>query len=89
MRAERFVVPKEVIENRIYLFRGHKVMLDRDLASLYGVSTKVLNQAVKRNRERFPGDFMFRLNRKEKENWRSQIVTSNSEKMGIRRHSPS
>ncbi len=60
-------------------------MLDRDLAFLYGVSTKVLNQTVKRNWERFPSDFMFQLNQKEKENWRSQIVTSNSEKMGIRR----
>jgi DNA-binding PadR family transcriptional regulator len=85
MPAEQFVVPKEAIENRIYFLRGHKVMLDRDLASLYGVSTKILNQAVKRNRERFPGDFMFQLNRREKENWRSRIVTSNSEKMGIRR----
>ena len=67
---------EETIQSRIYFLRGHKVMLDRDLAFLYQVPTKVLNQAVKRNRERFPGDFMFQLNRKEKENWRSQIVTS-------------
>lgn len=78
-------LPDEIIQARIYLFRGYKVMLDRDLAFLYGVSTKVLNQTVKRNWERFPSDFMFQLNQKEKENWRSQIVTSNSEKMGIRR----
>ncbi len=61
-------------------------MLDRDLAELYGVTTKAFNQAVKRNLERFPGDFMFQLNEAELENWRSQIVTSNpSAKMGLRR----
>jgi uncharacterized protein YabN with tetrapyrrole methylase and pyrophosphatase domain len=60
-------------------------MVDRDLAELYGIETKVLNQAVKRNIERFPKDFMFQLNAKEFESWKSQIVTSNSEKMGIRR----
>ena len=52
-------------------------MLDRDLARLYGVETKVLNQAVKRNIERFPEDFMFQLNKEEFENWKSQFVTSN------------
>lgn len=65
-------------------------MLDRDLAELYGVPTKVLNQAVKRNMERFPERFMFRMNKEELDNWRSQIVTSNSKfepsiRMGIRR----
>lgn len=60
-------------------------MLDRDLAMMYGVPTKVLNQAVKRNRGRFPEDFMFQLTKKEFEKWRSQFVTSKSEKMGIRR----
>ena len=61
-------------------------MLDRDLAELYEVTTKAFNQAVKRNLERFPGDFMFQLNEGELENWRSQIVTSNpSAKMGLRR----
>lgn len=60
-------------------------MLDRDLAELYAVTTKALNQAVKRNRERFPDDFMFQLTSKETQNWRSQFVTSNREKMGIRR----
>ncbi|MDP3683346.1 MAG: ORF6N domain-containing protein, partial [Ignavibacteria bacterium] len=53
------ILPTERIENKILLIRGQKVMLDRDLAELYGVPTKVLNQAVKRNNERFPTDFMF------------------------------
>ena len=66
-----------VIANKIYLIRGQKVMLDRDLAKLYGVNTKVLNQAVKRNLERFPDDFMFRLTLEEAECSRSQIVTLN------------
>ena len=79
------IIPDETIIRRIYIFRGQKVMVDRDLAELYGIETKVLNQAVKRNIERFPKDFMFQLNTKEFENWRSQFVTSNSEKMGIRR----
>jgi hypothetical protein len=69
--------PVAPIESRIYLIRGQKVLLDADLASLYQVETKVLNQAVRRNRERFPADFMFQLTRKEDEALRSQIVTSN------------
>lgn len=63
------------ITSRIYWLRGKKVMLDTDLARLYGVAAKVLNQAVKRNRKRFPPDFMFRLNNKEAGFLRSQIVT--------------
>lgn len=59
------LVPIEVIENKIYIIRGHKVMLDRDLAFLYGVKTFVLNQAVNRNINRFPSDFMFSLSREE------------------------
>ena len=58
-------VPPEMIERRIYLIRGHKVMLDADLAHLYQVPTKVFNQAVKRNKARFPDDFMFRLTAQE------------------------
>ena len=58
-------VPQEVIQNKIYFIRGKKVMLDRDLAELYGVSTGNFNKAVKRNIKRFPADFMFQLNRKE------------------------
>ena len=60
-------------------------MFDRDLAMLYGVETKVLNQAVKRNMRRFPEDFMFKLNKVEMEIWKSQIVTSNADKMGLRK----
>lgn len=74
-----------VIQNKIYEVRGQKVMFDRDLASLYEVETRILNQAVRRNIERFPADFMFQLTEKEFENWKSQIVISNSEKMGLRK----
>ncbi|MBD3331113.1 hypothetical protein GF354_06360 [Candidatus Peregrinibacteria bacterium] len=74
------------LENIIYIFRGQRVILDRDIAKLYGVSTKRLNEQVRRNSYRFPEDFAFRLNRIELENWRSQIATSNPElKMGLRR----
>lgn len=66
----------QVIQNKIYEIRGQRVMLDRDLAELYGVATKVLNQAVKRNIKRFPSDFMFQLSKDEFNNLRSQIVTS-------------
>ena len=59
------VIPVEVITKRIFWIRNEKVMLDRDLADLYGVGTKVLNQAVNRNLERFPEDFMFRLTKEE------------------------
>ena len=76
----------QIIQSRIYEKRGQKVMLDRDLAELYGVQTKVLNQAVKRNPDRFPEDFMFQLTNEETQNWRSQFVTSNSIKMGVRRN---
>ena len=70
------LMPAEVIENKIYLIRGHKVILDRDLARLYGVPTKVLIQAVKRNHKRFPNDFMLLLTLQEVRNLRSQFVTS-------------
>ncbi|MCD6192492.1 MAG: ORF6N domain-containing protein, partial [Candidatus Aminicenantes bacterium] len=70
------VVPVELIEKKIYLIRGHKVMLSTDLAKLYGVEVRVLVQAVKRNIERFPEDFMFQLSQEEYENLKSQIVTS-------------
>src|SRR6267378_601872 len=80
------VVPIERIESRILLVRGHKVLLDADLTALYGVETRVLNQAVKRNRERFPADFIFRLSAKELESWRSHVVMSNpGARMGLRR----
>ena len=70
------LVAEQKILNRIYVIRGEKVMLDRDLSEMYGVETKVFNQSVKRNIERFPKDFMFTLSEKEWENLKSQIVTS-------------
>ncbi|TAK03269.1 ORF6N domain-containing protein [Patescibacteria group bacterium] len=79
------VIPAERIENKIYLMRGKKVMLDYDLAILYGVVTKTLKQSVNRNIERFPADFMFEMTVQEMENWRSQFVTSNFARMGLRR----
>lgn len=78
------LIEHEVV-GKIYLIRGKKVMMDRDLGGLYGVPTKILNQAVKRNKDRFPEDFMFQLSKSELENWKSQNVTSNSEKMGLRK----
>jgi len=78
------IVPIELIESKIYLIRGHKVMLDSDLAELYGVETRALVQAVKRNIGRFPQDFMFQLNNQEVITLRSQIVISKSGKGGRR-----
>jgi len=78
------IVPIESIVGKIVFLRGEKVLLDRDVAELYGVKTKVLKQAVRRNIKRFPSDFMFELFKEEFENWRSQFVTSNSDKMGLR-----
>ncbi len=66
------------------MVRGQKVMIDRDLAVLYGVETRVLKQAVRRNSNRFPEDFMFEMNKTEFENWRSQFVISNEDKQGLR-----
>ena len=82
---ENFIIPSERIVSKILIIRNKKVMLDRDLAELYGVKTMVLNQAVKRNIKRFPGDFMFQLNKEEMNNWKSQIVISKSERMGLRK----
>jgi len=81
---DQSLLSEETISNKIYFIRGQKVMLDRDLAMLYGIETKRLKEQVKRNRNRFPEDFMFELTKVEFENWRSQIATSNSEKMGLR-----
>ena len=77
-------LPAERITSKIYFIRNQKVMLDRDLAELYGVETKVLKQAVRRNIKRFPKDFMFELTTKEFSDWRSQFVTSKSDKKGLR-----
>ncbi len=81
------VIPVERIEGAIYLLRGQKVMLDRDIAVLYGVETKRLKEQVRRNMDRFPEDFMFVLTTEEFANWRSQFATSNSDRMGLR-HAP-
>jgi phage regulator Rha-like protein len=78
------LVPDELVIAQIYLIRNQKVMIDRDLAELYGVETKHLKQAVRRNLKRFPPDFMFQMNRTELKNWRSHFVTSNSDKQGLR-----
>jgi hypothetical protein len=82
---QNLIINENSIKDKIHTIRNQQVMLDRDLAELYGVETKVLNQAVKRNETRFPKDFIFQLSKEEFENWRSQIVTSNSDKMGLRR----
>lgn len=77
-------IPDEAIINKIYLIRDQKVMIDRDLAELYGVETKRLKEAVRRNIERFPDDFMFVLADDEFQNWRTQFATSKSDMMGLR-----
>jgi phage regulator Rha-like protein len=82
---ESFIIPDETIISKIYLFRDKKVMLDTDLAELYGVETRVLNQAIKRNIKRFPEDFMFQLTDEEWENLKSQNATSS---WGGRRTAP-
>ena len=80
------VIPVKQIVTRIYEIRDMKVILDRDLSELYGVETRVLNQSVRRNVDRFPEDFMFQLTKNELDKWRSQFVTSNSpDRMGLRR----
>ena len=78
------MVPEEIIMSKIYLIRGLKVMLDMDLAKLYGVETKQLKRSVRHNISRFPSDFMFELTLEELTNWRSQFGASNREKMGLR-----
>ena len=84
MSTNKLTIPDEVIMNKIYLIREKKVMLDRDLAELYGVETKVLKQTVRRNIKRFPSDFLFEMTIEELQDWRSQIVTSNADKKGLR-----
>lgn len=82
MTDDTALVPIEQISSSILLVRGHRVILDRDLAAIYGVKTGRLNQAVKRNADRFPGDFMFQLTREEAESLRSQIVILKSGRGG-------
>ena len=78
------IFPDDVVLTKIYLIRDNKVMIDKDLAELYGIETKRLKEAVRRNRKRFPEDFMFEMSKEELENWRTQFATSNSERMGLR-----
>lgn len=78
-------IPDEVVERRIHVVRGLKVMMDRDLAELYGVDTRRLKEQVRRNKDRFPPDFMFEMTDKELAEWRSHFATSNREVMGLRR----
>jgi hypothetical protein len=85
MMSKDLLLSTQEIENRIFTFRGLQVMVDRDLAELYRVETRALNQAVKRNLDRFPNSFRFQLNDEEFENWKSQNVISNNDKMGLRR----
>jgi phage regulator Rha-like protein len=82
--SNELAIPEEVIISRIYELRGLKVMIDRDLAELFGVETRVLKQAVRRNINRFPKDFMFEMTKEELESWRSQNVTSKEDKKGLR-----
>ena len=77
------ISPAQVVINKIYLIRGHKVMLDYDLAELYEVETRALNQAVKRNPDKFPDEFVFRLSKKEWVQMMSQIVISSSQNAGF------
>ena len=84
MNEKTISIPIERIEQAIFLIRGQKVLLDADLAQLYGVETKILNKAVKRNLDRFPEDFMFQLTAEEAENLRFQIGTSKKQRGGRR-----
>ena len=86
--SESAIVTLEQVEQKIYLVRGHKVMLDSELAALYGVETRVLNQAIRRNTDRFPDDFMMQLTKEEFDSLISQIVTSSSNNYGGRRKLP-
>ena len=81
---KKSIILDETISNKIYLIRNQKVLLDIDLAKLYKVETKRLKEAVRRNINRFPNDFMFEMSKKELENCRTQIASSNSDKMGLR-----
>lgn len=82
--SSSLTVSVQIVERKIYLIRGHKVMVDEDLASLYGVPTRELNQQVQRNRKRFPEDFMFQLTKEETEALRSQFVISKPSRGGRR-----
>lgn len=82
--SEKITIPDEIIINKIYVIRGQKVMLDRDLAELYDVQTRRLKEQVRRNISRFPEEFMFELTKEELEEWRTEYASSNRDVMGIR-----
>ncbi|GAB1858701.1 hypothetical protein MHTCC0001_35410 [Flavobacteriaceae bacterium MHTCC 0001] len=82
--SDKITIPNEVIINKIYVIRGQKVMLDRDLAELYDVQTRRLKEQVRRNINRFPEEFMFELTKEELEEWRTQYASTNRDVMGIR-----
>jgi phage regulator Rha-like protein len=82
--SKKITIPDEVIINKIYVIRGQKVMLDRDLAELYDVQTRRLKEQVRRNISRFPEEFMFELTKEELEEWRKEYASSNRDVMGIR-----
>ena len=85
MDNQMILIDNKTIQNKIYTIRDLQVMVDRDLAELYGVETRRLNEQVKRNVERFPEEFMFQMTSEELENWKSQNATSNKEIMGLRK----
>ncbi len=85
-KKSKLIIPDEIVMNKIYIVRDMRIMVDRDLAELYGVETKRLKEAVRRNMQRFPSDFMFEMNDEEFRNWRTQFASSNSEVMGLRYH---
>ncbi|HXN05548.1 MAG TPA: ORF6N domain-containing protein [Nitrospiria bacterium] len=88
MKEKLSLIPLERIEQSILIFRGHRVMLDTDLAELYGVEIRAINQGVKRNIKRFPTDFMFQLTKDEYESLRSQFVTLKPRRGGHRKYLP-
>jgi hypothetical protein len=85
-KKSKLMIPDEIVMNKIYIMRDLRIMVDRDLAELYGVETKRLKEAVRRNMQRFPSDFMFEMNDEEFRNWRTQFASSNSDVMGLRHH---
>ncbi|HWZ22957.1 MAG TPA: ORF6N domain-containing protein [Cytophagaceae bacterium] len=82
--SKEIIIPDEVIVNKIYFIRNSKIMIDRDLAELYGVETKRLKEAVRRNITRFPEDFMFEMNTEEFQTWRNENIRGQEDKMGLR-----
>ncbi len=85
MNDSKQIISINNIQNRIFTIRGVQVMIDRDLAEIYGVETRRLNEQVKRNIDRFPEPFMYQMTKEEMENWKSQIAISNKVKMGLRK----